>query len=134
MMMAPKNRLFKKEYAKELLGIASGDYTSARSLRGLSGRPENIVFLCQQSVEKSIKAVLVHFQIAFPMVHDLGILLGHLKEVDLPPGGFNLTQFNPFASNRRYEEGPLPLSDEEIQIAIDTTNAVLAWAHSKILS
>lgn len=51
-----KKQLFPKEYAKELLKIAKGDLDSALGLYKINtGRPENIVFLAQQSVEKSIK-------------------------------------------------------------------------------
>jgi HEPN domain-containing protein len=70
-----KKRIYKKEYAQELLKIAAGDLDSSLELsQAKTGRPENIIFLVQQSVEKYIKAVLVHLQIGFPAVHDLGIL------------------------------------------------------------
>ena len=56
-MTQNQKRLFNKEYAKELLRIAQGDGESASALfKAKVGRPENIVFLAQQSVEKSIKA------------------------------------------------------------------------------
>ncbi|NJL24402.1 MAG: HEPN domain-containing protein [Calothrix sp. SM1_5_4] len=34
-----------------------------------------MVFIAQQAVEKYVKAVLVHLQIAYPTIHDLGILV-----------------------------------------------------------
>jgi hypothetical protein len=81
-----KKQLFPKEYAKELLQIAKGDLDSAIGLSKVNtGRPENIVILAQQSVEKSIKSVLVHLQIAFPLVHDLGILVALLPDDNMPP-------------------------------------------------
>ncbi len=53
-MTRNQKRLFKKEYSMELLKIAKGDLDSAVGLSKInSGRPENIVFLAQQSVEKS---------------------------------------------------------------------------------
>ena len=68
-----KKQLFPQAYAKELSKIAKGDLDSAVGLSKLNtGRRENIVFMAGQSVEKSIKSVLVHLQIAFPLVHDLG--------------------------------------------------------------
>lgn len=124
-----KKQLFPKEYAQELLKIAKGDFESALELsRAKSGRPENIVFMAQQSVEKSIKAVLVHLQIAFPMVHDLGILIALLPDDKIPPEGFALTELNPFASIRRYEEGRLPLTTEEIQVSLDAAKKITQWA------
>ena len=93
-----------------------------------SGRPENIIFLVQQSVEKYIKSVLVHLQIAFPVVHDLGILVALLPDDKIPPEGFGLTELNPFATVRRYEEGPIPLTKEEIATSLSTAQKVADWA------
>ena len=130
--MTPPNlrkRLYKKEYAKELLKIAAGDLDSAVALSNAnSGRPENIIFLVQQSVEKYIKAVLVHQQIGFPVVHDLGILVALLPDEKMPPEGFGLTELNPFATVRRYEEGQTPLTKEEITTSLETAHKVSQWA------
>jgi HEPN domain-containing protein len=124
-----KKRLYKKEYARELLKIASGDLDSAVALsKASSGRPENIVFLAQQSVEKHIKAVLVHLQIGFPVVHDLGILVALLPDDKMPPEGFGLTELNPFATVRLYEEGQTPVTVEEIEMSLITAQKVAAWA------
>lgn len=123
-----KKRLYKKEYSKELLKIAAGDLDSAVALsKAKSGRPENIIFLVQQSVEKYIKAVLVHLQIGFPVVHDLGILVALLPDDKMPPEGFGLTELNPFTV-RRYEEGQIPLTTEEIEMALTTAQKVADWA------
>lgn len=92
------------------------------------GRPENTVFLAQQSVEKFIKAVLVHLQIPFPAVHDLGILVALLPDEKMPPEGFALTELNPFASLRRYQEGDIPLSTEELEASVDIADRVSLWA------
>ena len=124
-----KKRIFKKEYAKELLKIAAGDLDSAVELsQAKTGRPENIVFLVQQSVEKYIKAVLVHLQIGFPAVHDLGILVALLPDDKMPPEGFGLTELNPFATIRRYEEGQMPLTTGEIEASLATAQKVADWA------
>jgi HEPN domain-containing protein len=126
-----KKLLFPKDYAKELLKIAKGDLDSASALSEVKiGRPENIVFLAQQSVEKFIKSVLVHLQISFPLVHDLGILVALLPDDKIPPQGFALSELNPFASVRRYEEGTLPLIKEEIEAVLDTAEKVALWAFS----
>lgn len=126
-----KKRLYKKEYAKELLKIAAGDFDSAVALSiATSGRPENVIFLVQQSVEKHIKAVLVHLQIGFPVVHDLGILVALLPDDKMPPEGFGLTELNPFATVRRYEEGQIPLTTEEIETALTTARKVADWAEA----
>ncbi len=82
----------------------------------------------QQSIEKSIKAVLVHFEIAFPLVHDLGILVALVPTQNEPPFGFNLTELNQYATTRRYEEGHFNLTVEELKISLDATLEVLNWA------
>lgn len=129
-----KKQLFPKEYAKELLQIAAGDLASAKTLfkANEGGRPENIIFIAQQSVEKSVKAVLVHLQIAFPLVHDLGILVALLPDDKMPPEGFALTELNPFASVRRYHEGDVPLTKDEIKASLDVAQRVAQWATSII--
>jgi hypothetical protein len=49
-----KKRIYKKEYAQELLKIAAGDLDSSLELsQAKTGRPENIIFLVQQSVFSS---------------------------------------------------------------------------------
>ncbi len=123
-------KLFPKEYAKELLNIAEGDFLSAQALDQsiTNKRLENILFMAQQAAEKAIKSVLVHQQIAFPLVHDLGILIALLPHDKYPPHGFNLVQLNPYASIRRYEEGSLPLGRDEITVAIQAVEAVIDWA------
>lgn len=126
-----KKQLFPKPYSHELLKIATGDLDSAVGLASANtGRPENIVFLAGQSVEKSLKAVLVYLQIAFPLVHDLGILVALLPDDKSPPEGFALIELNPFASVRRYEEGQLPLSKDEIESALIAAKKVAQWAIS----
>ena len=91
------------------------------------GRVENILYMIQQSVEKSLKSVLIHKQISFPMVHDLGILIALLPVDDYPPGGFDWAELNPYASVRRYEAGSLPISNEEVQAAFKATQLVHGW-------
>lgn len=130
-MTRNQKHLFKKEYAKELLRIAKGDLESAQELaKASAGRLENVVFLAQQSVEKSLKAALVHLQIPFPLVHDLGILVALLPDEKAPPEGFALAELNSFATVRRYEEGQLPLLKEEIDAALDAAGRVASWAAS----
>lgn len=134
MVSSNKSHLFKPEYSKTLLNIAIGDLETANSLltSPKPGRIENILYMIQQSVEKSLKAVLVKKQIAFPMVHDLGILIALLPSDEYPPGGFDWTALNPYASIRRYEEGHLPISNEELNSAYQAALLVIDWSKNKI--
>lgn len=128
-MVQTKNILFRKEYAKHLFDIGKGDLDTAAALMSAKSpdRIENILYMIQQSVEKSLKAVLIHKQISFPMVHDLGILIALLPVADYPPGGFDWAELNPFATVRRYEDGALPISTEEIQAAFKAAQLVHMW-------
>lgn len=132
-MVQSKNILFKKEYAKHLFQISKGDLATASALLSVPqpGRVENILYMIQQSVEKSLKAVLIHKQISFPLVHDLGILVALLPSEDYPPGGFDWAELNPYASIRRYEDGALPITREEIQAAFSAAQLVQAWAQKQ---
>lgn len=129
-MVHNKKVSFDPQYALELLNIARGDLMTAKALLDAQnpGRLENILYMIQQSVEKAFRAVLIAKQIQFPLVHDLGILIALLPSQDYPPGGFDWTDLNPFASIRRYESGPMPLDREEIVGVYDAALLVLSWA------
>ncbi len=132
-MVQSKNILFKKEYAKQLFTIAQGDLETAAALMSSAspGRVENILYMIQQSVEKSLKTVLIFKQISFPLVHDLGILIALLPTEDYPPGAFDWTELNPYASIRRYEDGALPISREEIEAAFKAAKLVHQWVNAQ---
>jgi HEPN domain-containing protein len=126
---------YKKEYATQLLEIARGDLATAKALIQVAnpGRKENILYMIQQAVEKALKSVLIAKQISFPLVHDLGILIALLPSHEYPPGGFDWTALNPYASIRRYETGPLEIQSDEIQSAYDAAVLVMDWAKEKIV-
>ena len=133
--LSPKDqeRLFKPDYALELLGIAEGDLKSATSLfKTREGRAENICFLVQQAMEKALKSVLCANRVPVPLVHDLGILIAKLPEKLSPPQGYHLGRYNDFAAVRRYEEGGSELTSEDLQTAIATGNEVIAWASTQV--
>ena len=123
---------FNPSYAKELLEIAQQDLESAKVLATFweRGRIENIFFLIQQSVEKALKAYLCHRYQEFPMVHDLGILLGKMDQ--LPPHGYNLVSFSQFAGIRRYETGKSQLDKGDIDVALSCGGEVLDWVAKHI--
>jgi HEPN domain-containing protein len=134
-MVQSKNILFKKEYAKQLFAIAKGDLDTAAALISAvaPGRIENILYMIQQSVGKSLKTVLIHKQISFPLVHDLGILIALLPVDDYPPGGFDWAELNPYASIRRYEDGSMPISRQEIEAAFNAAKLVHQWVQSQLI-
>jgi HEPN domain-containing protein len=136
MTPSKQEKLFRPEYALELIRIARGDLGSAQLLLDhfaeREGRAENIFFLAQQSIEKSLKAALCALAIPVPMVHELGILVGKIPPSANPQFGYELAALSEFASIRRYEEGALMLSLEEARDVVDKARAILVWAQGLV--
>ena len=132
MSPSKQERIFKKEYAHELLKIANGDLGSARILlqhfADETGRAENIFFLSQQAIEKALKAVLCALELPVPMVHELGVLVGKIPASTNMEFGYELAGLSEFASIRRYEEGALTLTHEEAADVVSKTESILQWA------
>lgn len=129
--MTPRSqeRLFDRSYAVELIKIAKSDYLAAVALMKARGvRIENAFFMAQQSIEKSIKAVLVANGLSVPLVHELGALISKLPENLQPPYGYELIELNQYASVRRYEEGKFIPSPKELKEVIYKTKQLLDWA------
>ncbi|MCX6132049.1 MAG: HEPN domain-containing protein [Proteobacteria bacterium] len=134
--MTPRKqeKLFRKEYAAELISIASADLSSAKILADHNGRRENSIYHAQQCVEKSLKALLCWMGIPVPLVHDAGILVAKLPSNLTPPGGYNLSDLTPYATVKRYEEGMFDITEEEHKAALDIATQVLEWTKSQLKS
>jgi len=132
--MTPKReRIFKKSYARELVGIAEGDLESAKALAEANrGRPENVCYHAEQCVEKSLKAILVHFEKAVPITHDLGIITERVNQVLPIEIHADLTSYTEFATTRRYEDSDMILDHTDLEAAIKIAEDVLIWAKSHI--
>ena len=131
-----KEQKFKKEYAKELLGIAQGDLETTRILfKASAGRKENVCFNAQQVIEKSLKAVLCHMEIAIPHTHSLEILFDRLPQAlhkeNWQKEANSLTEY---ATIRRYEEGTLELDQEDLETALKFAELAYSWAYQIISS
>lgn len=128
--MSPFLKKFNRLYGKVLLRIAEGDLNSARILaEHPGGRPENTVYLLQQAVEKTLKAVLCHCDLAVPLTHDIAALLAALPEkISRPPGETDLVSLTEYAMVRRYEEGFYEITVEEVKAATEATSKVIVWA------
>jgi len=133
MSPSSQERVFRKEYAIELLKIAEADLRTAEYLlEGFASgriRGENYFFTVQQSLEKTLKAVLVHRELPVPLVHDLGALLAKVPRDCEPPFGYEISALSEFAAVRRYEEGALEWGMDEAHEARDLGRQALAWAN-----
>jgi HEPN domain-containing protein len=128
-MNPPKERIYKKEYAYELMRIAGSDLAAGQAIfDARAGRSENVAYFAEQVAEKCIKAVLCYRSIAFPAIHDLRQLLTYLPEIQAPPHSKELQELTIFGTVRRYEEGPWMLTWEESEIALDAAKNVFKWA------
>jgi HEPN domain-containing protein len=124
-----KSRRFKKEYSKELLSIAEEDLKTAKVLLDAKiRRKENTLFHIEQTIEKSLKAVLCQLEIPVPLSHELSILVDRLPKGIEPPMAEDLFDLTQFATIRRYEEGRADFSDEEMVTAFRLARGVLNWA------
>jgi HEPN domain-containing protein len=128
-----KTRLFKKEYARELLAVALGDLETAEALAKIRiKRTENLLFHAQQAIEKSLKACLCWEELPIPMVHDLAVIVDHLPKGAQPPHADEISDLTQFATVRRYEEGVAQFSPQEIAEVLAAANAICQWAKMRI--
>ncbi len=126
-------RIFKKEYAPELLRIAESDLESAQILfQAKRGRFENVLFHAAQAVEKSLKAVLCAQGKPVPLTHQLYTVVSQFPTLDMPPGGYSLNDLTPFATIRRYEEGKAALNPDDLKNALALATQVVEWAKDRI--
>lgn len=134
--MSPRDqeRRFERAYGATLLAIAEQDLrTAAYTAGGVESgdaRPETVLFLFQQAAEKALKAAICALDLPVPLVHDLGVLLAKLPEDEQPDVGYELTRLNEFAGVRRYEEGHLRYTDDDIEEARSLVTDVVTWARS----
>ncbi len=124
-----KLRKYRPEYRQELFRLADADFFSADLLLSGGARIENACFYFQQTVEKALKAALVHLEIEFPSVHDHAVLLALLPNTEPScPFQHELSELNIYAAQRRYEEGPAPATVEDAKSARNMAEAVLRWS------
>jgi len=90
-------------------------------------------FHAQQSVEKSLKAVLFYHGIEFRRTHDLEELTGLLvaKGISLPLSASEIGRLGPCAVAARYDEEAVPsLTPDEMQRLAQTS---YDWARGLVL-
>ena len=128
-----KEQKFKKAYAKELLEIAQGDLESARVLLGSKkGRKENVCFIAQQAVEKSIKSVLCFLGTPVPFTHNLDVLIDRIpKNFELKNSKY-FNELSEYATIRRYENGNFELDLDDLEASIELATTAVRWAKSII--
>lgn len=132
--MSPfQEKLFKKEYAHQLLLIAQSDLRCAKILaESKEERKVNTLYLAQQSLEKAIKAVLCWNGLPIPLSHDIGILLTKLPDSIQCPINPELNDLTQYATIKRYLEGFEIDTNEEVVHIIHEVESAIEWCQLKI--
>ncbi len=97
---------------------------------------EDLCFDAQQSVEKSLKALLLFHNIPFRFVHDIAELLTGLEQngINLPEQVRAAAELSDYAVETRYP-GPMePVSEEEYKEAVKIAETVVSWVEGLLKS
>jgi HEPN domain-containing protein len=88
-------------------------------------------FHAQQTVEKSIKAVLVVNGIDFPRTHDLDFLVARVKGqgAPAPSAVANAGWLSPWAAQLRYDESS---ADLDRDLAVEAGSVAVDWAEARL--
>jgi len=95
---------------------------------------EDLCFDCQQAVEKSIKALLVHLDIEFERIHSISTLLKQIENVGItvPQGIKGAAELSIYAVSTRYPGDYEPVTESEYKEALVMTKKVIKWAERTI--
>lgn len=124
---------------KEWLKIAKSNFIVGKSFYILSEedvRFEEFCFELQQSVEKSLKALLVHHNIKFPKTHSISALLTLLQEnsVNLPEKILDAAELTKYAIETRYPDNYIEITEKDYEEAVQMAEYVYEWVKIQIQS
>jgi HEPN domain-containing protein len=94
--------------------------------------PNQTAFHAQQAAEKAIKAMMIHEGIAFPLTHDLKLLVKRWTDSGRiwPPALTNVKTLNPYAVESRYPGYIHQISSTEVRAAIEMAERVVACSET----
>jgi len=94
---------------------------------------ENFCFHAQQAAEKSLKAVLVARQIAFPKTHSIKLLIELLPaDISKSPALLDTVALTEYATVFRYPGELEPVTEAEFMNLLSMATAVCLWAEAII--
>lgn len=126
------NKIKSKQFIKRAKSnLIRGKETSYMDLREIA--LEDLCFDLQQSAEKSLKAVLIFYNIDYVYTHKLNILIDLLEEnsIEVPEFVKDSVILNAFAVEARYDD-ILHLTEEIHKEAIEIAENVYNWAKNLI--
>ena len=126
----------KQEKVEYWLDIADYDLQTAKSML-TSGRYLYVVFMCQQALEKIIKALYVNtFDTEPPRSHNLTFILNKIGITTLPERLNLLNRLSAHYINNRYPEYKSKLSNlldkTDAEEYLTKTEGVYTWLKSQI--
>ena len=115
------------------LRYARSDLALARMSASATVLLEKLCYHAQQAAEKSIKAVLIRYEIAFPRTHNLQVLLELLPAMcPVPELVAKSVALTDYAVMSRYPGEYEAVTGDEYREAVRMAEAVLAWAERLI--
>jgi HEPN domain-containing protein len=92
-------------------------------------------FHAQQAAEKSVKAVLLHYGVAFPPSHNLSVLFALLPGDVAPPQDLaDIVGLTVYAVSARYPDEIDEATEAEHRQAVVLARAAVRWAESTIVA
>jgi HEPN domain-containing protein len=95
---------------------------------------EDLCFDCQQSVEKSLKGLLVYIGAEFPKTHSISRLIELIEDndIDVPENIKDSIILTDYAVNTRYPGSQEIVDEKEFMEALEITEKVFYWVKQKI--
>ncbi|USN99435.1 MAG: HEPN domain-containing protein [Phycisphaeraceae bacterium] len=122
------------ETVRRWLAVAADDLRVARHTLEMPDPPYWLVaYHLQQAAEKSLKAVLIGHGIAFPLTHDIGLLLDlcgeHLPESRGWSGAVRLTNYG---TQARYPGVAEKVGKSEVEEAVGIATEIVETVASRL--
>ena len=116
------------DYAKEWIRISARDYASAKHLETMHPTPYDVIcYLSQQSIEKSLKAILAFNNTVIAKTHDIKLLCNQCKNyTDKVLLDNNIADLiTKFATTSRYPDVMHEFTHEDGKLALKYANQVM---------
>lgn len=123
------------EDPREWLNRARSNLELAKTRPGSDIYFEDLCYNAQQAAEKAFKAVFIHNQIPYPLVHDLAALITLLidNRIDVPDDVRQSARLTRFAVATRYPSILAPVNEEEYCHAVSLAEDVVRWSEHAIV-
>jgi HEPN domain-containing protein len=95
---------------------------------------EDLCFDAQQCVEKSLKALLIFYNIRYPHTHSISVLLKTLQEnrISFPEEFFQASFLTDYAVESRYPGNLELATQKDLEKALEHAQAIFNWVQQEI--